>query len=324
MLGTELASIKKLVAGNSELTGSLNELMTVKVPGQQTAVPSTTKLIGSAIKNYFGKDKEALIARYKANGDIKEIATLHHDIMDNMSYVPGQDPGKWMAKINAAVDKGSKITMNDFAEQFTRFIAADVMRQITDPLVKAGKLAAKEQDAYMGVFVNRVQGNYVSSQRPVIFQGTTGAAIGLFQTYAFNVMQQLTRHMEDRNARAIITFGALQSSVYGFNGLPFFDAINQHIIGNAAGNDGHKDAYSFLPAANKELGDWMLYGTASAFPLFGDKSPALYSRGDMNHSDQPAGCSCGLCWHQVGGYGAELWQERNRRRGHFEFAAVCS
>ena len=53
------------------------------------------------------------------------------------------------------------------------------MRQISDPLVAAGKLTAKEQDAYISTFVNRVQGNYVTSQRPVIFQGTTGAAVSL-------------------------------------------------------------------------------------------------------------------------------------------------
>jgi len=66
------------------------------------------------------------------------------------------------------------------------------------------------------------------------------------------------------------------------NGLPFFDAINMHIIGSAAGNTGREDAYSFLPKVDKEVGEWMLYGTASAFPLFGNKSPALYSRGDIN------------------------------------------
>lgn len=49
-----------------------------------------------------------------------------------------------------------------------------------------------------------------------------------------------------------------------------------------AGNSGHKDAYSVLPGFNKELGDWMLYGTASAFPLLSGSAPALYTRGDIN------------------------------------------
>lgn len=282
MLGMEVQSIRGLIGKDSELAGKLSELMTVKVPGQTAAVPSTTKLIGTAINNFFGKDKQALLTRYRDNGDIREVAALYHEVLDDLAYQAGRAPGAWSAKIDAAIEKGSTVTGNNFSEQFTRFISADVMRQISDPLVAAKKMNLKEQNAYISSFVNRVQGNYISSQRPVVFQGTTGAAIGLFQTYAFNVLQQLFRHMENKDTRALLTFAGLQSSVYGMNGLPFFDAINQHLIGSASGNTGHRDAYSFLPAANKELGDWMLYGTASAFPLFGEKAPALYSRGDIN------------------------------------------
>lgn len=282
MLGTELASIRALAARDPELVGALGQLTSVKVPGQASAVPSTTQLLGNAIKNFFGENKQALIKRYRENGDIKDVATLYHEVLDDLAYVPNRKLDDWNKKVSAAVEKGAKITGNTFSEELTRFISADVMRQLSDPLVAKGVMDLKEQNAYISSFVNRVQGNYISSQRPVVFQGTTGAAVGLFQTYAFNVLQQLFRHMEDRNKRALLTFAGLQSSIYGMNGLPFFDAINQHLIGSAAGNTGHQDAYSFLPAANKEVGDWLLYGTASAFPMFGEKAPALYSRGDIN------------------------------------------
>ena len=282
MLGTELSAIKQAMGKNPELIGKLNELTSIKIPGQEAAVPSMTKLIGQAMGNFFGKDKQALLQRYKGNGDIKDVLSLYHEVLEDLSYMPNRDVAGWGSKINAAVEKGARITGNTFSEEFTRFISADVMRQLSDPVVAAGKMSIKEQNAYISSFVNRVQGNYISSQRPVLFQGTTGAAIGLFQTYAFNVLQQLFRHMENRNTKTLLTFAGLQTGVYGMNGLPFFDAINQHLIGNAAGNTGHVDAYSALPMANKELGDWLLYGTASAFPLFGDKMPALYSRGDIN------------------------------------------
>lgn len=282
MLGTEVASIRGLVEKDAALSGKLSELMTVRIPGQTAAVPSTTKLLGNAIKNFFGPEKAALLQRYKDNGDIREVAALYHEVLDDLAYVPNRSASDWSSKVDRAVEKGATITGNNFSEQLTRFISADVMRQISDPLVAAGKMDLKEQNAYISSFVNRVQGNYISSQRPVAFQGTTGAAVGLFQTYAFNVLQQLFRHMENRDRRALLTFSGLQTSIYGMNGLPFFDAINQHLIGSASGNTGHQDAYSFLPAANKEVGDWLLYGTASAFPLFGEKAPALYSRGDIN------------------------------------------
>jgi len=282
LLGTELRSIRSAIGQDSELAGKLRELTRVKVPGQQASIPSNTALIGQAIQNFFGPDKEKLLARYTDNGDIKTTLALYHEVLNDLSYMPSRAPSEWATKVEAAVEKGAKITGNEFAEQFTRFVAADVMRQLTAPVVAAKKMTEREANAYISSFVNRVQGNYISSQRPVLFQGTTGAAIGLFQTYSFNVLQQLFRHMENRDTRALLTFTGLQTSVYGMNGLPFFDAINQHLVGNASGNAGHVDAYSILPAANKEWGNWLLYGTASAFPLFGDKMPALYSRGDIN------------------------------------------
>lgn len=134
----------------------------------------------------------------------------------------------------------------------------------------------------IGIFVNRVQGNYIASQRPILFQGTIGAAIGLFQTYQFNMLQQLFRHIGDRNAKTIAVMAGLQTSVFGMSGLPLFDAINTHLVGNASINEGHRDIYSTIASANKEAGDWMMYGTVSAFPFFSDKAPALFTRGDLN------------------------------------------
>jgi len=283
MVGTEMQSIRSLVANDSKLAGALNELRTLAVPGQSVRVPSTTKLLGNAVNNFFGAEKTQLLTRYKDIGAIKTVLSTYHDILDDLAFNSVLNPVKWTDKVNASVEKMATYTGNNFSEEFTRFVTADVMRQLTDPIVAAGKLSVKDQNAYMNVFVNRVQGNYVTSQRPVIFQGTTGAAVSLFQTYAFNVLQQLHRHIQGRDAKTLATFAGLQSTVFGLNGLPFFDAVNSHLIGSQiSGNTYHGDAYSVLPAFNKELGDWMLYGTASAFPLFTGTSPALYSRGDIN------------------------------------------
>lgn len=284
MLGTEMASIRSLMKNDPELIGKLQDLTHVTLPdGSGAKIPSTTKLIGSAVSNWFSKDKTALLDRYITNGDVKTDMRKYFEALDDMAYQPNAAPNALLEKMNRGVETMAKLTGSNFSEQFTRFVTADVMRQLSEPLVVAGKMGVKEQNAYISSFVNRVQGNYISSQRPVVFQGTTGAAVGLFQTYAFNVLQQLLRHVENRDQRALWTFAGLQSTIYGFNGLPFFDAINTHLIGGlAAGNPTHQDAYTTLPGFNKELGDWMLYGTASAFPLFGEKSPALYSRGDIN------------------------------------------
>lgn len=282
MIGTEVSALRRMIGGNTELAQAMRGVMSVAGPDGRS-MPSTTKLIAQSINNFFAADKAVHLERYKRIGAIKDVSQLYHEVLDDLSYKSVINPSRYADRINAAVEKGANITGNTFSEDFTRFISADVMRQISEPLVAAGKLTAKEQDAFIATFVNRVQGNYVTSQRPIVFQGTTGAAVSLFQTYAFNVLQQLTRHIENGDKRTLMLFAGLQSTVFGLNGLPFFDAINTHLIGSwLSNNPQHTDSYNVLPAFNKELGDWALYGSASAFPLFGDKMPALYTRGDIN------------------------------------------
>lgn len=282
MLGTELASIRSLAKSDPQLIGKLSELTSVGVPdGSGMRVPSTTKLMAQAVSNFFGPDKEQLLARYMANGDVKDTLSQFHSMLDSLSL--RSDFKVFSDGVNNAFEKGARITLSEQAEQFTRFVTADVMRQLSDPLVEAGRLSLQEQNAYISVFTNRVQGNYISSQRPIVFQGVLGSAVSLFQTYSFNLMQQLTRHIENKDTRAVATLFGMQAGTFGLNGLPFFEAVNTHLIGNSSINQGHYDAYSVAPALlGKDLGDWMMYGTASAFPAFGDKWPALYSRGDIN------------------------------------------
>lgn len=282
MLGTELASLKSLAKSNPEILGALSKVFSTS-PDGVTQVPSYTKVIAQAIKNVVGPGGRELVESYRRSGDVKNVALQFHEMMDEIAIKPQLGPRKWADAVDAAVEKGAKWTGNNFSEDFTRALSANVMDQLTAPLVAGKLLTSQEAAAYRSVFVNRVNGNYIASQRPILFQGTVGAAVSLFQTYIFNVMQQMGRHIENKDMRAIMTMTGLQGAIYGLNGLPFFEAVNTHLIGNANINDGHRDIYSATTQlAGKELGEWMLYGTASAFPLFGDKSPALYTRGDIN------------------------------------------
>lgn len=283
LLGTEMASIRTAIAGDSQLAGKLLELRSIGVPGEPIRVPSTLPLIGTAVKNFWSAEKDQLLKRYKDIGAVKDMLSQYHEMVEWLSYKPYQKASQLVDRGNKAVELGSKISGNHFAEEFTRFVSADVMRQLTDPIVAASRMTLAEQDAYISVFVNRVQGNYLSSQRPVAFQGVLGSAVSLFQTYQFNLLQQLFRHIENRDTRALATLGGLQAGIYGLNGIPFFEAVNTHLIGNSNLNPAHKDAYSATPQiAGKEMGDWMMYGTASAFPLLSSKAPSLYTRGDIN------------------------------------------
>lgn len=263
-------------------------IATTRLPGTDVEIPSLMKAAGQAISNFWGPEKAALIERYRSTNAIKDTLSIYHDMIDHFSYKPYLKAGEITAAANRGVELGSKITGNNWAEQFTRFVSADIARQITEPLVIKKAMTLAEQDAYIGVYVNRVQGNYIASQRPILFQGVLGSAVSLFQTYQFNLLQQLFRHIGERDTKAALVMMGMQGSLYGLNGIPFFDAVNTHLIGNSSLNPQHRDIASTAATVSKavtdsqDMGNWLMYGTASAFPLFSSKSPALYTRGDIN------------------------------------------
>lgn len=282
-LGMEVSSIRHSLRNDPEMLKLFNTNLTQAVPGTQTTIPSTSKLVYNAINNMFGETGKQLDDRFRSIGTVKGQRAMFHQMMDDLSLVPNMVPSKYAAKVDEWVEKGARMTFNTQSEDFTRFVASDVMRQITEPVVQAGKMSVQEQNAFITIFVNRVQGNYVASQRPILFQGTLGSAIGLFQTYQFNMFQQLYRHIENRDMKTLAVAAGLQGTLFGLNGMPFFQAINTHLLGNAAMNSKHEDMYSFATkAVGKEWGDWMMYGTASAMPLFPEQAPALWTRGDLN------------------------------------------
>jgi hypothetical protein len=284
MQASEISALRHSLRNDPDLLQKLTGMMEVSNPQTGMKLQSIGKLYSGAVSSFFGANKAELIKRYTAIGAIRDDVQLFHAMLEDLALLPSlKDAGKLGALVDGAIEKGAKFTGNNFAEQFTRFVSADMMRQLTDPAVQAGRMSAKEQDTFIRIFVNRTQGNYVASQRPILFQGTIGAAISLFQTYSFNLYQQLFKHIENRDLRTIAIMGGMQSSLFGLNGLPLFDAINTHLIGSAHINEGHRDAYSVATQAlGKEMGDWAMYGSLSAMPLFGDKFPALYTRGDLN------------------------------------------
>ncbi len=82
-----------------------------------------------------------------------------------------------------------------------------------------------------------------------------------------------------------MTMLGLQGTIFGMNGLPAFNAINTHLVGNAGGNTQHADIYqAIFSGAGKEAGEWIAYGAFSNFlGVFDpDLKTNLYSRGDVN------------------------------------------
>lgn len=285
LLNTELRSLMANIAkGNQEAAGELGKLAFITAPGTNKAMLSHGKLISNAIGNFH---KPELRAWAKQHGFVSSISEQYNQSLDIMATaISNGKVSDAFTKLKKLADQGEIWTGNKLAEEFNRFVAADVMRQVTDIGVKYGVLQdSREALAYINTFVNRTQGNYLASQRPLVFQGPVGQAIGLFQTYQFNLLQQLFRYVGEGEAKSALLMMGLQGSIYGMQGLPAFNAINTHILGNAAGNTQHTDIYKTIySGAGKEAGDWLLYGGASNVLglIHPDLRSNIYTRGDIN------------------------------------------
>ena len=291
LLGAETKAVVRAISrGDAGAVGALAELAKVKVPGTEELIMAPHKLIANAMRkfNAVGADMKF----YKDNGFVTSISDQYKNTLDSLTFTGKESVGSWNARIDKThdtlrdlADKGERWTGNKLAEEFNRFVAADVMKQMTDVAVVRNLMTKQEQLAYINTFVNRTQGNYLAAQRPMMFQGPIGQAIGLFQTYQFNLMQQLLRHVGEGHAKDSMVLLALQGTIHGMNGLPAFNAINTHLVGTASGNTEHRDAYTAVyGAVGKEAGDWLMYGAASNMLglLHPDLKINLYTRGDIN------------------------------------------
>lgn len=261
----------------SSATKGVKDLLTVTLPGTTTQVPGVAKIFFNSIANLFDNSvKEKWLPVYKSIGALRdpESELIHRNLQDAMALPFGR---AWTQEGLAA--QGAKIVhlaskLSNWTEFVTSFMTADAARQ----LFEAKGYTGRELLDNIGSFVNRVKGNTVASQRPVAFQGPIGQAVGLFQTYQFNMMQNIFRYVGERDGKSLAIAAGMQGSLFGFSSMPGFQMMNSHIIGNASGNTGHEDIYSTVPGYfGKQIGDYLLFGAASNL-----LNASLYTRGDMN------------------------------------------
>lgn len=283
-----IGQIKK---GNKEAIGELARLAEINVPGTTDSILSPAKLISNAYANFFRGDSKALMAKYEKLGIKKDLLSQFRTMIDEDLTITGvEDAGVLKQKMAAAFkkleligNKGAGWTGNNLAEDMNRFVSANVMDQLTSVAVKNGLMDERTAASYINTFVNRTQGNTIAAQRPLMFQGPLGQAIGLFQSYQFNFTQQLLRFVGEGSRKDAAVLLGMQATIYGANGLPGFQAINTHLLGNASGNKNHTDAYSSIyNVAGKNAGDWLTYGLASNMLIDPELKANLYSRGDIN------------------------------------------
>ena len=258
---------------------SAKQFLTTELPdGSGRMIPATSKIFFQALGDYFNKDiYDEWMPKYTAAGFIRDPDVLlqQHQLMDNLTLPYGKfSESDISQKLGNATKIAEKLVGTRFSEAYTSWMAARTGHLIFD----AAGYEGQDLLDNIGTFVNRAKANVTASQRPVAFQGPLGQAVGLFQTYYLNLMQQAFRYVENGEGKTLAILGGIQTSLFGLSSLPGFQAINNHIIGNAAGNPFHKDLYSSINnLVDPKLGDYLLYGVTSNWLNAG-----LFSRGDTN------------------------------------------
>lgn len=271
--------LKGLVS--SALPDATTGLAATDASGNSIQFPSTIKLLFNSVKNYWNRDTPDIAqyaGMYDRVGADKTILGIHSQMMDQLALPQGAfTPTDLTDKLKAGVELGQRLSLSNWTNTFNHFISADVGRQIFE---SAGFTGQALEDQVM-TFVNRVQGNYIAGQRPVAFQGPIGQAVGLFQTFGLNMLQNLTRYVANGEGKTLGLLGGLQTSLFGLQGMPGFNFLNQHLVGTAAGNPNSNDLYSgitsVLGGGKGTLGDYLLYGATSNI-----LDANLYNRGDIS------------------------------------------
>lgn len=239
---------------------------------------SNMKLMQQAMADFWRKPE--LAKEYYERGYSSSIVREMRDVADQIALDPKllKEAGikAYDKPIQAAIDFLAKPA--DWSEEFVKFTAARMADLV---LTKAGITDDAIKNMAINTFTKRVHGNYTYAQRPALFQGIAGQAIGLFQTYQFNLFQQLLRHVGDKQVGAAASMMGLQAGIFGTQSVPGFRMMSEHIGEKSLeGNDFYTGTQD---AVGDELSEWILYGMSSNFtkPMIGH-GLELYTRGDLN------------------------------------------
>jgi len=291
LMSSEIKYLQNLVKGDPELSKMLQAATKVKAPGTDAWMESPVKLMANAITDFFrdgklvnGTMETKLMSAYRSKGFIGDELQRFRQMMYDASIQGSETYAQLNSKVEKVFEQARKFTGNTMAEDFTRFMAAHIGTTLTEPLVLAGKLSQKQADVIVHSMVNKVNGNYLASQRASITQGALGQATTLFLTYQMNLIQQMFKYVGSGDKKAAITAMLAQGSMYGMQGLPGFNYINAKVA-NMAGNEENVDLYDTVQGTvNDEAFKWVMYGLGSnaLSVVHPGLASNMYNRGDLN------------------------------------------
>jgi hypothetical protein len=249
------------------------KMTSVVHPTTGIAEPNIHKMYFKGVAKAFSSNPENVKFReqLKERGIISDYIGQFLDTTDMSGFTGAHSLKQVQEKQSKVVEFISKYSGHTASEEHARFALADAVK---DMCVARG-IPEKEMWPIISNAVDKVHGNYIASQRPQLFNGVIGQNVGLFQTYFFNVMQHMTRHIATGDKKNLALMGGLQASMFGGQSIPGFNSLNA-LVANATGED--SDLYSITDANNPN--SWSAYG------MFGLASQAFgidfSGRGNLN------------------------------------------
>lgn len=268
-ISTPILALPVLREAQEALAGSaagakLTAMTHVRNPATGDLEPSPMKLILNATRQFFSEDGKQFLEQLQARGIVTDQISQYLRATD-MTQLNGRHA---MTAINEKIDtianKMSKFTGYNLSENLSRFIVAHSVREIG----RVRGLADEELWPLISGSVDKVHGVYAGAQRPQVFQGVIGQAIGLYQTYFFNLAQNFLKYVADGQNRQALTMAAMQGSLFGVQSFPGFQTLNS-MIGSS--NRDNNDLYTLTNADDpKAVSAYAMYGLGShvfGFPV---------------------------------------------------------
>lgn len=161
----------------------------------------------------------------------------------------------------------------DFSEAMSRKIMMNTGAQLAKRIYP--ELDDNGVTIFARDFMDKAIGNYSAAQRPVMFQGTMGMALGLFQTYMLTMAQGVYRAVEFKDWKTLAKASMAQSTIFGTASMPGFQQVSE-MIGEHFSED-HFDLTTGTYRAVGDKADWILYGLPTNLT-----GASIYTRGDVD------------------------------------------
>ena len=251
----------------------LDDMTSVINPASGLREPTPAKLFFEGTQKFFTEEGKEFLGQMRDRNIISDYLIQYLNDMDFSEFTGNHTLKQVGNKVDRLALRLSKVSGFTFTEEFTRFQVAWAAKRMAE-------IGGKTQDELWPIVnssVDKVHGVFQGTQRPQIFKGVLGQAMGLYQSYFFNFMQNMMKFSElPRDRKSLLTQAAMQTSMFGVQSWTGFETLNTLI---AETNSDRLDLFEVTGADDpKSLSSYFMYGLGShslGVPI------DFYVRGDL-------------------------------------------